>query len=82
MTNEEFLKMRESLMGSIRRFPDCPIANCECAHKSAGEWRKGCYCLCHMRQMDAGVGSGWTLDDLARSAKAGKPRKANDKKTR
>jgi hypothetical protein len=65
-----------SLMIAARQYPNCPVANCDCHHKDRDEWKKGCYCLCHFKQMDRKFGEGkWNLGDSGSSAKAGKPRR-------
>lgn len=74
MSNYE--AMLGSLMIAARQHPHCPIANCACHHKDRDEWAKGCYCLCHFKQMDKKFGEGkWNLGDVGSSAKAGKPRR-------
>jgi hypothetical protein len=76
MTNVNIAEMAGALMLSARRYPNCPIANCDCHHKDQDEWVKGCYCLCHFAQMDRKFGKGaWGLGDVDASAKAGKPRR-------
>lgn len=80
MTNVQ--SMLGALMLSRQRFPNCPIANCDCHHKDRDEWEKGCYCLCHFAQMSRKFGEGkWNLGDVDSSAKAGKPRRKPGRRT-
>lgn len=61
---------------SAHRFPNCPIANCDCNHKGQDEWKKGCFCMCHFFQMDRKFGkNNWNLGDVGSSARAGRPRR-------
>lgn len=47
MNEEEFRNMENALRSSMRRFPNCKIANCDCDSKQ--EERIGDYmCLCHI----------------------------------
>ena len=40
-----------SLRESAQRYPTCYVANCECDEFN-GEWKLGCMCLGHAREMD------------------------------
>ena len=64
MNPEEFSSTRRAILESIRRFPNCTIANCECDSRH-GEWKDKCNCMCHFRQMDEVFGKGqWALKDF------------------
>lgn len=65
-----------ALVLSARRFPHCPIANCDCHHKDKDEWQKDCFCLCHFEQMNRKFGKdNWNIGDVGASARAGKVRR-------
>lgn len=51
----EYHRIENALMASIKRFPNCTIANCDCDSRH-GEWKPGCHCLCHFRQVQAKYG--------------------------
>jgi len=71
MDDETFQKMRESFRESMRRFPNCRIANCICDSNN-DEWKKDCHCICHFFLMDKKFGKDkWNLNDFFEMAKKG-----------
>lgn len=53
METEEYNKIKAGLLQSMRRFPNCKIANCECDSKN-GERIGKCMCLCHIKETEDG----------------------------
>jgi hypothetical protein len=73
MDEKKFQEMETALKNSMRRFPNCRIANCECYSKQGG-WNKGCMCACHFFKMDKLYGKGkWKLSDMSTESKKGHP---------
>jgi hypothetical protein len=71
MIPANYLEIAEALRTSLKRFPNCSVAGCACNSKG-GQWRAGCYCLCHLLQMDPLYGKKkWTLKDFFRQCKKG-----------
>lgn len=80
MKKEDYDAMTSSLMAAGRAYPNCPVASCACDQTNKDEWKKGCHCLGHFKQMDKAFGKdNWDLNDVGASAKAGKPVKAKKK---
>lgn len=73
MDDETYNKMEAGLRASMRKYPKCRVASCEC-DDSAGEWKVGCNCPGHWQAMDTEFGEGgWSLGDAVASSKVGKP---------
>ena len=65
---------------SVRLYPNCRIAACEC-NENGDEWVAGCTCFGHFFSMDDTFGKeGWNLDDWRASTQAGKPTRAKEEK--
>lgn len=78
MEDKEFAAISAGLRESIRRFPKCRVASCEC-NEYGGEWQPGCFCTGHWFALNDEFGSGkgdWSFADAAASAAAGKPVRA------
>lgn len=78
MDDKAYLEITAGLRESIRRFPYCKVASCECDGRK-GEWVPGCFCTCHWFALNDAFGSGkgeWSFADAAASAKVGKPVRA------
>lgn len=76
--NDDESKILGGLRESMRRFPKCRVASCEC-NDGTGEWTLGCSCPGHWRALDDAFGAGggaWSLADAAASAKVGRPVRA------
>jgi len=50
MMKQQILEIHKGLMTSIKRFPNCKIANCDCNSKE-GERIGDCLCLCHIQEI-------------------------------
>ena len=67
------------LRESMRQFPKCRVASCEC-DDSVDEWKLGCNCPGHWQTLSEAFGDGkgdWSLADAAASAKVGKAIRAD-----
>lgn len=47
MDEQTFNAITGGLIWSIKRYPHCKIANCDCDSKN-GERKNKCMCLCHI----------------------------------
>ena len=72
MDEETYQLIKRNLAASIRAFPNCRVASCEC-NSRAGEWQVDCTCPCHWYQMPGGMDGEWTLAEVAEQAKIGRP---------
>ena len=78
MEDEEFERISAGLRESIRRFPNCTVASCDC-NEFGGEWKPGCSCPGHWEALNkafGGVVGDWSFADAAASAAVGKPVRA------
>lgn len=67
----QFMAIYRGLRASLARYPNCPVASCDCRSKT-GEWEKGCNCPCHFFQMDVRFGKDkWTFVQFTEQAKTG-----------
>ena len=71
MDQKTFVEMSNALHRSLKRFPNCRIANCDC-NSEEGEWKKNCHCMCHFSNMDEKYGKDkWTLKQFSEEAERG-----------
>ena len=78
MNDDDVSKILGGLQESMRRFPKCRVASCEC-DDTTGEWKPGCNCPGHWRALEDAFGvsdDAWNLADAAASAKVGRPVRA------
>jgi len=60
----DFSVMERALRADKKAFPGCRIANCGCNSRE-GEWKNGCHCMCHFKEMDKMRGeSKWTFTEF------------------
>lgn len=48
--DDKFVDIAKALSDSIKRFPNCKIANCDCDSKH-GQRLSDCHCLCHIEEI-------------------------------
>ena len=78
MEDKDYEDISAGLRASMRRFPGCRVASCNC-DEFHGEWLPGCSCPGHWDELNkafGGVVGDWSFADAAASASAGKPVRA------
>lgn len=78
MGDKDFEAISAGLRASMRRFPACTVASCDC-DEFEGEWKPGCSCPGHWDVLNKAFGyvvGEWSFADAAASAAAGKPVRA------
>ena len=69
MNTKTFNAMTDALRISLRHYPHCRVASCDCHSKNQNEWLRHCYCPCHFTDMDETYGEdNWNLTDFGNEA--------------
>jgi hypothetical protein len=61
-------KMISVMSESIKRYPKCRVANCDCDSKN-DKWENGCSCLCHLDWVRKHYGEDYTWEQFEEEVK-------------